>query len=146
MIKLNNEKLCSGSADCTIKIWDWKNYTCENTLKDNSPILCLCEFKNDIIISGNDESSVTVWENYQRKNDSDFKGHESIVRNLCKIDEKHFASASFDKTIKIWDYNTKNCMETLIGHNDFVIGILKHNDGYLISCSNDKTIKIWKKI
>ena len=35
LIRLNNGNLCSGSADMTIKIWNWENASCIATLTGN---------------------------------------------------------------------------------------------------------------
>ena len=143
MIKLNNGKLCSGSADLTIKIWNWKNATCENTLEGHTKwVKCVYQLSNDYIISGSDDNTIIVWKDYTIINK--LAGHEHSVRAFCQISEELFASASFDKTIKIWDINNMECEQTLEGHTENVIGIIYHSNGYLISCSNDHYIKIWK--
>ena len=153
MILLKNNNLCSGSADLTIKIWDWEN---GNTLKDleghEKWVKSVFELDNGIILSGSDDKTIKIWKDYS--NILTLEEHEHAVRTFCQINKKYFASGSFDWTIKIWDINTWNCVQTLCDHNSNIICIVslnkQNNKSYkfkeIASCSNDKTIKIWEAI
>ena len=142
MILLENDKLCSGSVDNTIIIWDWKDgkYLYRFKAHDNW-VKTVCQFNSQILLTGSEDKTIKIWD----MNFGELKEHTHSVRTLCKIDENYFASGSFDKTIKIWDINEKKCIQTLNGHLSKVICIIKYDDK-LISCSNDKMIKIWEEI
>ena len=136
MILLNDGRLCSGSADNDIRIWDWKNSYCTDYFRAHDNWI-----KNyKILLSCSDDTAIKKWdENYNEI--GNFEGHEGAVRTLCKIDENHFASGSFDNKIKIWDFQRETCVQTLEGHMPNVLCIIKLEDK-LISCSCDRTIKI----
>ena len=147
--------MCSGSADLTIRIWDWGQGECISILKGHTRwVKCVLELDNGVLITGSDDKTIKLW-----KNENNFKTleeHAHSVRTFCQINEKFFASGSFDYTIKIWEIDTWKCVQTLYGHELNIICLisLKHqNDksneenGYnelIASCSNDKSIKIWK--
>ena len=137
----------------TIKIWDWTNGTCINTLTGHTKwVKCLLELDNGTILSGSDDQSIKIW-NYDKNEDkyilfNTLNEHKLSVRTLCQIDEKYFASGSFDYTIKIWEINTWNCVETLNGHSSIIIWITNldvEGKKILASCSDDNTIKFWEK-
>ena len=91
MILLKNKKLCSGSADLSIKIWDWEKGECINTLFGHEKwVKCLCQLDNDYIISGSDDMIIKIWEN--NKCIKNFYGHKHSIRTLCKISEEEFDS------------------------------------------------------
>ena len=140
---MNDGKLCSRSADLTIKIWNWNNGICETTLTGNTHyIKCICQLDNGYIISDSHDNLIIKWDNNNNQYLYNLNGHE---RSICQIGKMNYiASGSFDRTIKIWDLNSMQCVQTLFEHQSSVINVIFHSDKYLISCSNDKTIKFWK--
>ena len=151
LILLKNKHLCSGGADLTIKIWDWEEQNCLSTLKGHEKwVKCILELNNGIIVSGSDDSTIKIWQNYIHI--KTLRKHTHSVRTFCQINNYYFASGSFDCTIKIWAINTWICIQSFIGHCLNIICIIslenknKYNDNYnyMASCSNDKTIKIWE--
>ena len=101
MILLENGNLCSGSADKTIRIWDWKNANCLSYLKaHNNWVKSICQFNSQILLSGSDDRKIRIW-NLNLELLEELEGHEHSVRAFCKIDDNYFASGGFDYTIKI---------------------------------------------
>ena len=157
MILLKDNKICSGSADLTLKIWDWKLGICIfSFIGHDKWIKCLCQLdKDDIIISGADDMKIKIWKKIMNGNNNinnewkvikEYIGHKHSIRTLCKINEDTFASGSFDGTIKIWNLNEKEAIQSLEGHKSYVISVIQIKNGDLVSCSNDHTIKIWRNI
>ena len=145
LIALKDGNLCSGSADLTIKIWEWEKGACTYTLTGHEKLVkCVYELSNGYVISGSDDKTIKVWKDYEQLNE--LKGHTKSVRAFCEINKNLFASASFDKTIKIWDIFNLFCVQTIYGHKDLILTIIRRSNGDIISCSNDHEIKIWKQI
>ena len=143
MILLNDNRLCTGSADNTIRVWDWKNASALFYFKAHDRwVKTLLQFNDKYLLSGSDDNSIKIWEDDKIEKDK-LVGHNASVRTLCKIDDNYFASGSFDNKIYIWDFDKKKCVQTLEGHTSNVICIIKYDDK-LISCSSDKTIKVWE--
>ena len=150
MILLRNKSLCSGSADLTIRIWDWENNNCLSILKGHEKwVKCILELNNGIILTGSDDKTIKLWKN--DINIETLQGHTHSVRAFCQINVKYFASGSFDCTIKIWEINTWKCIQTLYGHESNIICVISLNTNFynnnklIASCSNDKNIKIWEE-
>ena len=157
LLQKNYNYLCSGSADLTIRIWDWENNICLHVLKGHEKwVKCLLELDNGIIVTGSDDKSIKLWKD--QINIKTIEEHKNSVRALCLINSKYFASGSFDYTIKIWEINSWVCVQTLIGHNSNIICVipLKYNNRkenmnnsknptLIASCSNDKSLKIWEE-
>ena len=62
MILLNNGNLCSGSADRTIRIWDWKNGKCLSCKKaHNDWVKSIYQFNSQILLSGSDDRNIKIW-------------------------------------------------------------------------------------
>lgn len=147
---LENQKgVCSGSADGTIKIWNFEGVCLstlgKETLEQDFWVKCVCQLKNGKIVAGIENASILVWDPDSKKCIKEIKEHTNSVRTICQISDNYFASGSFDMSIKIWDVNTFTCLQTLSGHKDNVIAVIPLKNGGLLSCSNDQTIMIWKK-
>jgi WD40 repeat protein len=150
---LRNGKLCSGSADTSIIIWNIKKDDSIQTFsnEDNNWVKCVFELDNGIIVAGCGNKIIKLW---KPKSDNTYEiskiigAHSKEIRTLCQVDETHFASGSFDNTIKIWDIDTLECVQTLDEQTSYILGIINlkmEGKQALASCSKDKTIKIWKK-
>ena len=120
-----------------------------NTLADHEKwVKSVFELNNGIIVSGSDDKTIKLWNNYEWFLALD--AHKHLVRIFCQTNKKYFASGSFDCTIKIWEINTWKCAQTLIWHKYNLICVIvlnnKNNDkcNSIASCSIDKKIKIWK--
>ena len=147
LCKYNEDYLASGSADCTIKIWEWKlesqNALIKSIRGHDTWVKCLTSL-NGYLLSGSDDRTIKVW-------DSNFdciktlKGHKHSIRGLHPISDKRFASASFDGNIKIWDISNFSLVQTLTGHKSNAINVILLKDGKLASCSNDKCIILWEQ-
>ena len=143
--KLNNKNIITGSNKGEFKIWNLKNVKCEKSIKIDNQILCLLEFKPNILLFGKNTNNIELWDiNYDSsaKIIHIFKGHKYWVTDLVKCDDNNFASSSNDGDIRIWDYNKKDCIVILSNENINVLSLIRLNNGNLCTGNADFTIKI----
>ena len=144
LIQLESGYIATGSYDFSIRIWDIEQGNFIITLYDIGYILCLLEFKPNLLLAGTSENVISLWDlNQPNENQYNFNKHTMWVNCLVKCDEQYFASGSNDKKIIIWDYNQRKSFCVLQGHDDSILCMIKLNDGKLCSGGADKTIRIW---
>jgi len=117
LVVLNENKIISGSWDCTIKLW--------KSLGNHSQLNTHPNFKC--------ESTLT--------------GHKFYVIFVAVIKiTQEFVSMSEDGTIKIWDINTLKCIKTMTKHTDVITCchlLLTPYDCELMCDSKENDIKLW---
>jgi F-box and WD-40 domain protein 7 len=131
-------RLFSGSADCTIKISSWEDYSCSVLYGHKGTVLCLV-VEGDRLFSGSRDTTIKVWDLKNKTCAATLEGHVGAVHSLVVAGGKLF-SVSEDKTIKVWEKNV--CIATLTGHTQNVKSLVAAQDK-LFSGSYDKTIKVW---
>jgi WD40 repeat protein/tetratricopeptide (TPR) repeat protein len=143
----DGQKLASGSADKTIKIWDVTTGKVLNTLKGHEGWVRSVGFSPDgkKLTSGSADKTIKIWDVTTGKVLNTLKGHKGEVYSVgFSPDGKKLASGSADQTIKIWDVTTGKVLNTLKGHESRLISVGFSPDGKkLASGSADQTIKIW---
>ena len=141
-IKLCNNKIYSGSRDCTIKIYDLET---ENiiTLNGHTMSVWTMDFENENdFYSGSLDGTVKHWKlidnNYSCVNTLNITSY-SVLKVLFY--NNYLFIGNWDGHIQIWKNNIK--LYSLNAHNGFISG-LKIVDNILITSGYDDQIKIWK--
>lgn len=119
-----------------------------NVTNGSSSYLSLAYLPNDdILASGSNEGTITLWNPQTGKALRTLIGHTNTVRCLVALaDGKHLASASSDRSIKIWHVQSGQLVRTLNGHSNWIFALVELNDAKrLASSSWDRTIKIWNE-
>ena len=98
-----------------------------------------------ILVSGNDDRTVKLWDLATGKCYQTLRGHaNSVCAVAFSPDDRTLASGSEDQTVKLYDVNTGECRHTLRGHTSRIWSVAFSPDGQtLASGSEDYTIKIW---
>jgi len=151
--KLSQNKICSGSSDGYIKIWDISKQICLlniNCYANN--IHCILKIDDNNIAIGSSEKSIEIKDFNTGKYLYKFvyyshhmigRGYKNQIYCIIKLNEKNIASGDFDNTINIWDLNSRNCIRTFsFEHKCSVRCLVKLNDNQIISGSIDSMIKI----
>jgi len=143
-IRVQEDIICSGSKDKTVRLWSIKSRSCTHTFNGHEDIICTVDMdlEKDMVVSGSYDDSIKVWSIKEGICKKTLKGHTDSVRSV-KLYQKNLYSGSFDKTIKIWDLTLWQCEKTIQAHSDW-ISCLCIVDNTLISSSWDKSIRIWR--
>ncbi|KAL2887565.1 Vegetative incompatibility protein HET-E-1 [Ceratocystis lukuohia] len=143
----DGQRLASGSADNTVKIWDATSGACVQTLEGHHQEVASVVFSNDgqRLASGSWDKTVKIWDVSSGACVQTLENHDSRVTSVVfSNDGQRLASGSWNSTVKIWDVTSGACVQTLGGHNSRVTSVVFSNDGQrLASGSWDSTVKIW---
>jgi WD40 repeat protein len=139
--------LASGSADRTIKLWNWKTGRCLKTLQGHDSWVWSVAFhpQGQHLASASYDRTIKLWDVDAGKCIETLAGHTAPVVSVAfSPNGEWIASSSFDTTIKLWNIQTGHCLKTLLGHSNSVWQVNFSPDGqYLVSCSFDQTVKLW---
>ncbi|EFA85369.1 hypothetical protein PPL_02372 [Heterostelium album PN500] len=136
-------RLISGSADGSVKIWDRFEGTCVETIQTHSSVWCL-QIVNGTLICGCVDGTMRVFDLNTSSCLRTMRGHTAPVRCLQAINhngQELVVSGSYDKTIKVWDMDAR-CINTIRAHTH-KINCLQYENGQLVSGSHDSLLKVW---
>ncbi|HEY9641141.1 MAG TPA: serine/threonine-protein kinase [Coleofasciculaceae cyanobacterium] len=143
----DGKTLVSGSADQTIKIWDWATGSELRTLVGHTSFVNALAIAPDgkTLVSGSADQTIKIWDLTTGKLLRTLTGHTGFVNALdISHDGRILASGGADQTIKVWDLATGKELRTLTGHTGFINSLDISADGHtLVSGSTDQTIKVW---
>lgn len=139
--------LATGSADRTIKLWNYKTGKCLKTLLGHSSWVWSVAFSPDsqYLASASYDQTVKLWDVSTGKCIRTLQEHTaSVVAVRFSPNGQYLASGGFDQIIKIWEVSTGKCLVTLHGHTNSVWSLaFSPNGQWLVSSSFDSSIKMW---
>ena len=140
---LEKDRLASGSADKTIKIWCLKEYKCLQTLKDQTNIITnLCSLPGEKMASCSFREILIYDEHF--KEQYRIIEHQNWVRAFICLDKERYSSCSDDGLIKIYDKHFRTLF-TFKEHNNSVVSICYLRDGRIVSGDCTGKMIIWSK-
>ena len=145
LIQLADGRLCSSSADFTIKVWEVDNKKCVITLCGHkSYVYSIIQLHDGRVASCGGDKTIKLWNLTSKKCEMSLVGHTECVYSLRQlINPRRLVSCSGDTYLKVWDLKIKQCIITLSGHTEFVRSVIQLENGRLYSCGGDKTINVW---
>jgi WD40 repeat protein len=104
----DSQRLVSGGAENTIKVWDVQSGQELQTLRGHSGDVYAVAFSphdgGRWVASGSEDSTVKVWDSRSGELLRTFRGHTGLVCSLAfSRDGKRLYSGSRDTTVKVWD-------------------------------------------
>ena len=100
-IMMHGDKLVSGSADDTIKVWSTDTWACERTLEGHRNAVISLVMHGDNLISSSSDHTIKVWSIDTWACERTLEGHSGAVLSLLVYGDK-LLSSSDDSTIKVW--------------------------------------------
>lgn len=140
------EILATGSADRTIKLWNYKTGKCLKTLSGHTSWIWSVTFSPDsqVLASASYDQTIKLWDVTTGKCLRTLSEHTaSVVAVSFSPNGQLLATGGFDQTIKVWEVSTGKCIFTLEGHTNSVWSLAFPNSQLLISSSFDFSIKLW---
>ncbi|PFX16947.1 F-box/WD repeat-containing protein 9-like isoform X1 [Stylophora pistillata] len=106
-------RVCSGSWDSKIKLWDLQGQNVEMTTisTHKAAVLCL-SWEQEMLISGSYDKSISLWDLRAGNIISKLKNHSKPV--LClSVDDRFIISGSEDKTLCVYDKRAAQVYKTV---------------------------------
>lgn len=111
--------LYSGSADCTIKVWELTSfpYRCVATLQEKGVVHALCTCNNRLY-SGSADCSIKEWDTDSMQLVRSVEAHSAEVCTLFVANGYIFSGSM--KEVKVYDLATLTLKKVLTGFNHWV--------------------------
>ncbi|OSX78977.1 hypothetical protein BU14_0093s0020 [Porphyra umbilicalis] len=177
------QRVVSGSADHTLRVWDAGHGECVAVMKGHSHwVTCVCVVEVDVggdggggggmvqrVVSGSAHHTLRVWDAGHGECVAELKGHSDLVRCVGVVEVsgggdggvgggkvQRVVSGSRDRTLRVWDADRGECVAVLKGHSDkvmcvCVVEVGGGGDGggsggkvqRVVSGSADHTLRVW---
>lgn len=143
----DGNKLVSGSADNTLRVWSVNSGRCERVLEGHSDkVLCVTwSADGRRVLSGSADSTLRVWDVQSGQCECVLVGHTNLVSSaVWSADGRRALSGSADKTLRVWDVQSGRCERVQPGHADRVLSVAWSADGrHALSASDDERLWVW---
>ena len=114
-------------------------------------IYSLCKIPNKILVSGEYNSNIKIWDLEGKSIISTLFGHTNWVSALCYMGNGIIVSGSGDKSLIIWNIykykvpgsSSNMHMHVLTGHTSTISGIIRINNTDIISGEFNGNLRIW---
>lgn len=136
----------SGSADCTVKVWDPSRRGSEHqaTLKGHLGTIRAIASDKSRIVSGSDDRRVLVWDKATSKLLEELKGHDGEISCVRMLSDPCVLTASLDGSVKMWDVRTDNSVVTVCRTASAILCMdYDHNTKVLAAAGMDGVGNVW---
>eukprot|EP00250_Pteridium_aquilinum_P022196 c25321_g4_i1 orf=296-3940(-) len=136
----------SGSADCTVKVWDPSQRGSElrATFKGHTGTVRAIASDKVRIVTGSDDHRVLVWDKTTGKQLVELKAHNEKISCVQMLWESCVLTASHDGTVKMWDVRSDTCVAT-VGRSASAILCMDYDydTKILAAAGKDGVCNIW---
>jgi WD40 repeat protein len=140
---LQDGNLISGSDDCSIKLWNLKNFSCEATLPGHkAAVTALVVLSEFCFASGSADGAIMLWDRTSGKCIETLAGHEDEIRSLLLMPDGRMVSTSADGAILSWSLHPTNCERT-IDSGTYILATTNLPTGKLAIARWTGDLEIW---
>lgn len=143
--------LASGSADCTVRIWDLNLNEGVVVLKGHTGWIRDVQISGSTVVSGSNDHFLKLWNikslvknNPESSLVRTFEGHSGGITSL-QFDSNCLLSGSIDQTIKQWDMETGVNIQTLAAKDSPYTSVVvaEQDMGIYSSLLEDESFRGW---
>ena len=151
---LDATKLCTGSYDHSLRVWDMNVGVCESTIHCGRVVTDLsCQPNGSLVCTSHPDGVARLWDSRVSNGESvvataHFKSHKGWISSVDWTSSSQFVTAGYDGTLIIWDCRGKKPLHK-IRHGDEdskALCVLGSVPGVLISGGSDKKLKWFSSI
>ena len=135
----DGNRLISGSADKTARIWDVWTQNTIHVLKGHTDFIFAVAFSPDgsMAITGSDDDTLKLWNTKSGFLITTLKGHTDDVRSATFTPNgKYLLSGSYDKTVRLWNGKTGKFIKILANFDKRVAGLTISSDSSKVIIGN----------
>jgi WD40 repeat protein len=142
----DQQRIVSGSADGTLKLWDFRSTTPLLTWRGHQGAVLSVVVTPDgnQVVSGATDGTLKLWNLNSPQDPITLDGHQRAVNAIAVIPHSQkVISASDDRTLKVWDWQQQAEVLTLTGHTTAVNAVAVTPDALFALSADDETLKLW---
>ncbi|XP_063931566.1 F-box/WD repeat-containing protein 7-like isoform X2 [Zophobas morio] len=143
-IKLDGNRIISGSVDFTIKIWSTETGELIHNLEGHTGGVWSCYVEGNLVISGGTDQTIRIWDAQEGRCLHVLYGHTSTVRCLDASGDM-LVSGGRDHTVRVWNILSGECLLLLRGHTQSV-RCVQFDGKIVVSGSYDHTLRVWDPV
>jgi WD40 repeat protein len=144
----NGQFIASGSADCTIRIWDWRQNLVAPAIGGHDGAVNSVVFgsNSQYVISGSSDSTIRIWNFKGEALAKPFLGHDGEVKSIAiSPDGQCIVSGGSDGTICLWSWQGELIKKILVSRTTTVVNSVAISpDGqYIASGNSEGIVHLW---
>ena len=145
LARLANDDLVSGSADKTIKIWNWRDGILKRTIVGHSDsVTALIQLPTGELASGSADKTIKIWNPNDGTLIWTLTAHTGPITGLVVLQNGLLASSSSsDNTTRIWDTYRGVNLYQFAGHTAGINDLTLLPSGELASAGVGRAVIIW---
>ncbi|GFZ93683.1 serine/threonine-protein kinase [Okeania sp. KiyG1] len=145
VISPDGQTIVSGSADTTIKVWDYGSGELKHSLTGHRGYIYTVAISPDgqTIVSGSSDDTIKIWDLRTGELLRTLAEKQNDIYSLAiSPDEETVVAGGVDKTVRIWNLGSGELLNTLTGYKYpiYAVGFV----GADIIAADLETIKVWE--